>query len=118
MPIDSRNFEPASVGGFFAAREDGHENDMGVRTAFLVFRDRYFDAIGDFIGAILSAIVGADHQDDDFWVHPVNLSVVQPPEDVLNGVRAPAEVGRVPAVEMLFPVSQQPGGSRSLPSAA
>ncbi|HEX9365523.1 MAG TPA: hypothetical protein VF921_02790 [Vicinamibacterales bacterium] len=47
---------------------------------------------------------GQDH--DDLRVDAVQLSVLEPPEHVLNLVRAPAEVRGIPAEEIRLPVRE------------
>src|SRR4051794_24468115 len=42
-------------------------------------------------------------------MHVVELAVLETPQDVLRSVGAPAEVGGVPAEEVLLPVRQQLG---------
>ena len=52
-------------------------------------------------------VVGARQEHDDLRVHGVQLTVVQPPQHVLRRVAAPAEVGGVPADQLLPPVAEQ-----------
>jgi hypothetical protein len=58
------------------------------------------------VPALRADVVGAGQDDHDLWVDPVQFAVLDPPEDVLDAVSAPAEVPRVPAVEVLVPVPQ------------
>ena len=54
-------------------------------------------------------VVGSGEQDDDFRIHSIQLSIVQSPKNILNFIGAPAEISRIPAVEVLIPVGQQSG---------
>src|SRR5262249_56316145 len=45
--------------------------------------------------------------DDDFWADVIELAVLQAPEDVLDGVAAPAKVGGVPPEEVAAPVVEK-----------
>ena len=45
--------------------------------------------------------------DDHLRIHAIELAVLQAPEDVLDPVGAPAEVGGVPAEEVLLPVGEE-----------
>jgi len=91
--VDGGNLAPASIGRFFSTRKDSHENDVRVWAAFLVFRDEQFDTVGDLRGAVLAAVVGANHENDNFWINPINLAVVETPQDVLHMVAFNAEIG-------------------------
>jgi len=75
--VDVATLRRPPSSGVWPRGENSHENDVCVRTFFLVFRDQAFDAFGNFIGAVPSAVVRADHQDDDFWINSVNLSFVR-----------------------------------------
>ena len=48
-------------------------------------------------------IVRSGEQDDDLRMDAVQFAVLQSPEDVLSGVCAPSEIGRVPAEKVLRP---------------
>ncbi len=65
--------------------------------------------VGDLgvVAGLLPDVVGAGEQYDDLRVDAVQLAVLEPPEDVLRAVPAPAEVAGVPAVEGLRPVGQE-----------
>ncbi len=52
-------------------------------------------------------VVGARQQHDHLRIDAIELAVLQPPQDVLDAVGAPAEVRRVPSEEVLLPVLQQ-----------
>src|ERR1041384_3847561 len=52
-------------------------------------------------------IIGASHQNDDPGMNPVQFSILQPPEYVLNRVTAPPKIGGVPSEEILVPIRQQ-----------
>ena len=85
------------------------------------FNDR-LEALGDVLGVVGIAgaeVVGAALEDDDFRIHAVELAIFHPPEDVLHAIGAPAEVGGVPAEEVLLPVGQVfgVGGVRGAPAA-
>ena len=63
-------------------------------------------------------VVGAGQQNHDLRIYVIQLAVVQAPEDVLNSIRAPAEIGRIPAEEVLIPVGEQFRDSRWRPIGA
>src|SRR5947209_6070210 len=51
--------------------------------------------VGHLLRRVGAEVVGADHQDGDLGLDPVELAVGDPPEDVLGAVAPDAEVGRV-----------------------
>ena len=54
-------------------------------------------------------IVRPREDDDDFRVAPIELAVLEAPQDVLRLVAGPAEVGGASAEEILFPVCEKLG---------
>ena len=52
-------------------------------------------------------VVRTGEHDDDLRIDIIQLSLVETPENVLRGVATPAEVGSVPAKEILPPVHQK-----------
>src|SRR5207247_4686266 len=52
-------------------------------------------------------VVRAGEHDDDLRVDAVELTVLEPPQDVLRLVGAPSEIGSVPAEEILRPVREE-----------
>ena len=97
------------------AREDARDDDGGVGSLCLHDVQDRLKAPGDIRDLVVIApggrgiadVIGAGEQDDDLRIDSVQLSIVEAPEDVLSGVGAPSEVGRVPAEEVLLPVGQQ-----------
>src|ERR1700693_106521 len=61
-------------------------------------------------------VVRACQQNDDLRVRVIQLAVIQPPEDVLNSIRPPTEVGGIPAEEVLVPIGEQLRVIRRAPS--
>ena len=107
------------IRGVVAAREDGGEDDRGVRRFLKADVHDGLDAARDLFRALTRAdVVRAREDDDDLGVHAVEFAVLQSPEDVLGGVGAPAEVGSVPAEEVHLPigVGSAPKRRRSCPS--
>ena len=78
-----------------AAGEDAEQQDLGLGELLAERLDDRLDAVGDLVGGVGADVVGADHQHDDLGVDPVDLAVLEPPEDVLGAVAADAEVGGV-----------------------
>ena len=62
-------------------------------------------------------VVRAGEDDDHLRVHAIELAVLDAPEHVLDPVGAPAEVGRVPAGEVLAPVGEELRIVRRAPAA-
>jgi hypothetical protein len=52
-------------------------------------------------------VVRARQQHNHLRIDPIELAVLQPPEDVLDTVRAPPEIRRVPTEEVLVPVLEE-----------
>ena len=80
-----------------------------VQDGLQALRDVLHHGVVPFRGNRVADVVGAGQQNDDFRIHSVHLSVVEPPEDVLDPVRPPAEIGRIPSVEIARPTRQQIG---------
>ena len=78
-----------------AAGEDAQEEDLGLGELLAERLDDGGHAVGDRLGGVRAGVVGADHQDDDLGVDPLDLAVLEPPEDVLGPVAADPEVGRL-----------------------
>ena len=107
------------------AREDGCQDDG--RRGGLRLHDAQdcFETPVDVghLGVVASGrhgrahVVGTGEQNDDLWVDAVQFAVFQAPQDVLHGVGAPAEIGRIPAEEILLPVGQQLGVVGCAPAA-
>jgi len=102
--IDRGNHRHAVV-----ARENRGENDRRVRRLFPAKIDQRLDAVGDVgnFGVVAGSapeVVGARKYDDDLGVYLVELAIFQPPENVLDRVRTPAEVGSIPTKEVLPPI--------------
>jgi hypothetical protein len=64
-----------------------------------------------------SHVVGSREQTDRFRVDVIKLAVLQPPQNILDFVRAPPEVSRVPSEEIAVPVRKQLGIIRGAPPA-
>jgi hypothetical protein len=62
-------------------------------------------------------IISAGEQNDHFGVEAVEFTVLQAPEDVLDPICTPAEIGSVPAEEVGLPVLEQLRIIRGTPSA-
>ena len=97
-----------------AGEEGGHHDRRSGR--FLAERgDDRLDSVDDIrdgrlIGrAAPGQVVRACLQDDDLRGDAVELAVPQAPEDVVRRVAPPAEVRRIPAVEVPRPVGQESG---------
>ena len=104
------------------ARKDGRQDDRRVRrllTAEIDDRLHTPHDLGDrcLIAGLRAHVVGAGQQDDHLGIDAIELAVLEPPQDVLRAVRAPAEVGRIPAVEVLLPVGDEVGVVGRAPSA-
>ena len=74
--------------------------------------DHGLDALGNsgglgIIARMVAEVVGAPHEDDDFGVYAIEFAVIETPEDVLQRIASPAEVGGVPAVKGVFPVDEE-----------
>src|SRR5207247_590916 len=52
-------------------------------------------------------VVGSREEDYYFWVDAIQLAIVQPPENVLSCIAAPAKIGGIPTKEVLSPVRQK-----------
>jgi len=103
--IDRGDYRHAVV-----ARENCGENDRRFRRFLPAQIDERFDAfgyVGNFgvVAGIAPNVVGASKYDYDLRVYVVEFAIFQPPEDVLNRIRAPAEVCGIPTMEVLLPIS-------------
>lgn len=116
--------EPGQIG--VDAVDDGHDGDIVIarrnprendcRCGRLVpaqLHDRANAASNVFDSRIVVAdrrtfshVIGSGHQYDDLWLDTIELAIFQTPEYVLRTVGPPAEVGRVPAVEIFAPVRE------------
>ena len=54
-------------------------------------------------------VVGAGKQDYGFWMNVIKFPILKSPEDVLNFICTPSEVGCIPAKKILRPVGKQIG---------
>src|SRR6185369_4763456 len=93
------------------ARENRGETDGRAGSLLLESPQHGLDATGDVLGLRVAAglradVVGAAEEDDDLGIHAVQLAVVEAPKYILECVGAPAEVGDVPAEEVLLPVGE------------
>ena len=52
-------------------------------------------------------VVNAGEEDDDLWVYTIEFAMLQAPEDVLDSIGAPTEIGGVPPEEIGSPVFPQ-----------
>ena len=81
---------------FLTAREDTQEQDLGLGQPLPdLFHDRG-DTLGDLVGRARADVIRADHEHDDLRRDPLELTVLDSPEDVLGPVAADAEIGRFP----------------------
>ena len=74
--------------------------------------DEGFHSAGDvgdlrLVRRLAAEVVRAGEDHDDLGVDAVEFAVGETPEDVLNAVGTPAEVGGVPAEEILFPIGEE-----------
>jgi hypothetical protein len=97
------------------AWENARHDDRRVRSLRLHDVDDCSDAIGDVrhfdvIAAMehrISDVIRASEQHNNLRIHSVELPVSEPPEDVLNCIGAPPQIGRIPPEEVLIPIGQQ-----------
>ena len=63
------------------------------------------DSTADTVGRnSVPHIIRSGQKYDHFRIDVVQLAVFEPPEYVLNAIGAPAEIRRIPAEEVRFPV--------------
>lgn len=74
------------LGRFFAAVEDGQQEDFGLGELFPDRFDHSRDPVRNFRGRIMPAVILADHHDREFWGNAVDVAVLQTPEGVLRAV--------------------------------
>ena len=89
--------------GFFAAREDGEQQDFGLGLFFTDGFDDHGDALGDGLGAVLARVVGADHENDGLGLDAIEFAVGDAPQHVLGAVAANAEVHWLVGTKGLLP---------------
>ena len=97
--VDHRH-DTGRIAGVVVTREYAREDDRGLGRLLAADRQHGFHPCGHLHdpGIVISSkrliadVVGAGEDDDDLGLHIVQLAVVEPPEDVLNGVAAPANV--------------------------
>src|SRR6185437_7248006 len=89
--------------GRAVARENGEQQDFGFRTFLAHDRDDLLHAFRDLVRRIGAAVVGADHQHDDFRINAVEFAVFNAPENVLGAIPADAEIGGVTRTVKLLP---------------
>ena len=73
------------------------------------FENPFYSALhtgGTFIIHRPVDVVDTREHDDDFGIHAVQLPVPQPPQNILNLVRTPAKIRRVPAEEVRVPIGE------------
>src|SRR5262245_18847549 len=104
------------------AWKDGGEDDRRRGCFLLTDVDDRLDPTRDLgdgliVAGLRANIVGAGEQDNHLRIDIVQLTVLEPPEDVLRPVGTPAEVPCVPPEEVLFPVREQLGVVERTPSA-
>jgi hypothetical protein len=68
------------------------------------------DTVGDFLGGVIVAVgvVGADHQDRQLRRDPVEMAVLQPPENILGAVAAETHVDGIARGIVLVPKLRHP----------
>src|SRR6185295_8494394 len=92
---------------------DQHQVDDGLQTLGNV---GHFGVVAAGCRAVTD-IIRAGQQYNHFWVDAVEFTIFEAPQDVLNGVGAPAEIRRVPTEEVLFPVGEHVRIIRGAPAA-
>ena len=105
---------------FVVARENAGQHDRGVGRLGLHDAQDGLQAPGDIRSRSpgrIANVVRARQQNDDLGIHSVQFAVVETPEDVLDLIGAPSEIGRIPTEEILFPIGQQLGIIRGPPAA-
>ena len=107
-----------------SGKESG-QKDRGVRGLCPAYAHQRLNSSGRFgYGGILPLlrphVISSGQNDDDFRVDAVEFPILQTPQDVLDSVRAPAEIARIPAEEVFVPIlSAVPHtAGRRLPSGA
>src|SRR5713101_6480557 len=91
------------------ARKNRGENNRRVRRFLPAKINERLDAIGDVgnfrvVAWFAPNVVGAGKYYYDLRVYVIEFAIFQPPEDVLDRIRAPAEVGGIPTKEVLLPI--------------
>ena len=105
--IDGGNCRQVVISG-----KDRGEDDRGLRRFGAAGFQDGCDSTADVVHLLripgfCPDIVDPGQHDDDFWVYPVEFTILKPPEDVLDAVGPPAEVGHVPTEEVGLPVFKQ-----------
>ena len=86
-----------------AARENGQEEDLGVGKLFVDASDDLALAGGDFFGAVVVGVIGANQEDDDFGSDAIEFTLVDSPDDVLGLIATDAKVGGLVWAEVMIP---------------
>ena len=108
--VNDRHYQNVVV-----AREDSHQHNCGARRLSAADIENGFDSAGNVfdpgivlaLGRVVSDIVGAGEQDNNSGLYVIQLPLVKTPEYVLRFVSAPAEIGGIPAEEVLLPVPEK-----------
>ena len=106
---------PRHAAAAIAARRDARDDDDSARRFLPHHIEDCASALHDLADKSLvdavapggTHIVRPRQQHDDLRLNAVQLAVGQPPQDVLHGIAAPPEVGRVPAEEVAPPVVEE-----------
>jgi len=105
--VDSSNDRDVVVAGKDCRQDDrgvgrlrAHDIESGLET----FRDVRNFCVVAARRHCPADIVGTGQEHDDLRIYAVQFAVVQAPQNILNGVGTPAEVGGIPSEEILFPV--------------
>ena len=98
--------------GMIAAREDRGQHHGGARGLAAAQRHQRLQSAHDALHLAIAAgtrshVVGAGEHHDDFRIYAVQLAVLEPPQHVLDAVRAPPEVRRMPSRKVRGPIRQQ-----------
>ncbi len=94
---------PGSVVGIGAARKYGQQQDLHLRQLGPQLLDNRFDSLGRSLRLCSRPIVRADHHYGQLRRDAIEVSVIEPPQDVLRLVAANAQIDRMPLFVVLFP---------------
>src|SRR5271168_3724385 len=86
-----------------AARKKPLKQNNGRGTALPAVVNDRLDPIGDLLRRFSSEIVGADQQDDHLGVEIIDLSIVEPPENIFRSITRDAKIESVERSIMLLP---------------
>ena len=98
--------DPVTRGtGLLTPWEHAQKQDLSLRQSAAQFRDDRLDPLRDLVGCIIGKVVGADHEHRHFGTDPVELAILDPPQDMLGAVASNAEIGGVARPVVALPDS-------------